>query len=144
MPRFLNMDEFGIMANGAGLAIIDSMVDVAEYHTKMSSQGRLVLPAGLRKALGLHAGDTLSLSLDQDGVVRMVTARQLADNLWSAYADEAPAGTAAAQLRELRDADVALAEAKHGAISARRAAVDRSEGELEAELLADLGLGEPA
>lgn len=121
------------------------MVDVSEYHTTVSSQGRVVLPAGLRKALGLQAGDTLSLSLDQDGIVRMVTARQLANNLWAAYADadEAPAGTTAAQLRDLRDADLAQTEVKHGAISARRAAVDRSEEELEAELLADLGLVEP-
>lgn len=116
------------------------MVDAVDYHVTVSSQGRVVLPAPLRKALGLNAGDTLNLTLDSQGVVRMVTARQLADNLWAAYADaeEAPVGTAAVEVRELRDADRARAEVRYDDISARRARVDRTEDELEAELFADL------
>lgn len=134
------------MAHFGYLGRLAFMVAIAEYHTTVSSQGRVVLPAGLRKALDLHAGDTLNLSLEPDGVVRMVTARQLANNLWAAYADadEAPAGTAAAHLRESRAADTARAASKYQTISARRASVDRSESELESELLADLGLDDRA
>lgn len=128
------------------MAMLDVMVDVAEFHTTVSSQGRVVLPAALRKALDLHEGDTLNLSLNQDGVVRMVTARQLANSLWDTYADaeEAPAGTTAAALREMRDADVAQTDAKNARVSARRAAVDRSEDDLAADLMADVGLTAPA
>jgi AbrB family looped-hinge helix DNA binding protein len=122
---------------------MSSMVDIAEFHTTLSSQGRLVLPAELRRALDLHAGDVLSLTLDQEGVVRLMTARQLANQLWAAYADaeEAPVGTAAMQLREMRDAEAAKLTTKHERISARRAAAERTEDELEAELMADLATG---
>lgn len=122
------------------------MAEVAAFHTTVSSQGRVVLPAALRRALDLREGDTLNLSLDQDGVVRMATARQLANSLWDAYADaeEAPVGTAVAALREMRDADVSQTDAKYARVSARRAAVDRSEDDLAVELMADLGLAEPA
>ena len=131
---------------GTVVAMMGSMVDVAEFHTTVSSQGRVVLPAALRKALDLHEGDTLNLSLDQEGVVRMVTARQLANSLWEVYAgaEEAPAGSAAAELREMRDADAGQASANYERISARRAAIDRSEDDLTAELMADLGLAQPA
>lgn len=119
------------------------MVDVAEFRATLSSQGRLVLPAELRRALDLHPGDVLSLTLDQEGVVRFTTARQLANQLWAAYADaeEAPVGTAAKQLREMRDTEAAKLTARHERISTRRAAAERTEDELEAELLADLATG---
>lgn len=125
------------------VGMLSSMVDVAEFHTTLSSQGRLVLPAELRRALDLHTGDVLSLTLDQEGVVRLMTARQLANQLWAAYADaeEAPVGTAAKQLREMRDAEAAKLTTKDERISARRAAAERTEDELEAELMADLAAG---
>jgi AbrB family looped-hinge helix DNA binding protein len=128
---------------GTVVDMMGPMVDVAEFHTTLSSQGRLVLPAELRRALDLHAGDVLSLTLDQEGVVRLATARQLANQLWAAYADaeEAPVGTAATQLREMRDAEAAKLTARHERISARRAAAERTEDELEAELMADLATG---
>ena len=127
---------------GTVVGMMSPMVDVVEFHTTLSSQGRLVLPAELRRALDLHAGDVLSLTLDQEGVVRLITARQLANQLWAAYAaaEEAPAGTAATQLREMRDAEAAKLT-KHERISARRAAAERTEDELEAELMADLAAG---
>lgn len=128
---------------GMVVGIMGPMVDVAEFHATLSSQGRLVLPAELRRALDLHAGDVLSLTLDQEGVVRLVTARQLANRLWAAYADaeEAPVGTAAKQLREMREAEAAKLTTKDERVSARRAAVERTEDELEAELMADLAAG---
>ena len=44
----------------------------------------------------------------------------------------------------MRGADVAQTDAKYARVCARRAAVDRSEDDLAAELMADLGLAEPA
>ena len=88
----------------------------------------------------------MSLSLDSAGVVRMVTARQLATNLWDAFAspEEEPMGTAATELREMRHADTELTEIKSAAISERRASVERSDDELTAELMADLRLADLA
>jgi AbrB family looped-hinge helix DNA binding protein len=121
------------------------MADILEFQAKMSSQGRLVLPVAVRHALDLQTGDTLSLSLDNDGVVRIVTARRLATNLWDAFASpEQPQGTAAAELSDIRAADAELAEAKFAAISERRASVERSDDELTAELMTDLGLADLA
>jgi hypothetical protein len=75
--------------------------------------------------------------------VRLITARQLANQLWAAYADaeEAPVGTAAKQLREMRDVEAAKLTTKDEWISARRAAAERTEDELEAKLMADLAAG---
>jgi hypothetical protein len=66
----------------------------------------------------------------------MVTAGQLANRLWDIYADaeEAPAGTAAAAMREMCDADVAQTHAKYARVSARRAAVDRAQDDLATPL----------
>ena len=43
--------------------------------TKMGEGGRLVIPAGYRKALGLKPGDDVVLFLEE-GEIRIVTARQ--------------------------------------------------------------------
>jgi AbrB family looped-hinge helix DNA binding protein len=48
-----------------------------EYSVRMGDRGRLVLPAELRHALGISAGDELLARLDGDGV-RIVSRRQLA------------------------------------------------------------------
>ena len=47
------------------------------YAVRLGDRGRLVLPAGLRRALGFSAGDELVARLDGDGV-RIVSRRQLA------------------------------------------------------------------
>lgn len=120
---------------------IDSMAQISKYQTRISSQGRVVLPSAIRLALGLHTGDTLNVSVDAEGVVRMISARALAERLWAANRiPSTPAGTAATEVRALRDADSALRAMKLEAISERRSAVTRTEAELTSELLEDLGL----
>jgi len=120
---------------------MESMVELAEFQAKVSSQGRVVLPAAVRRTLGLRTGDTVNLSVDAEGVVRMVSARVLAERLWAANpVAGAPKGSAAAEVRAARDADRERSEDKYAAISARRDSVDRSADELAGELLADLGL----
>ena len=39
-----------------------------EARTQMSQNGRIVIPASFRKALGIHAGDELVLRLQDDGL----------------------------------------------------------------------------
>jgi antitoxin PrlF len=40
--------------------------------TRLDGQGRIVIPAVLRRALGLHEGDELTLELE-DGALRVLT-----------------------------------------------------------------------
>ena len=44
--------------------------------TQIGKSGRLVIPAEYRKALGIKEGDTVILSLESDGAVRISTTRQ--------------------------------------------------------------------
>ena len=84
----------------------------------------------------------MNLSLDEEGVVRLVSARALAERLWAANPTHGePEGTARAQVRALRDADAERSEERLATIARRRAGVARSEEGLRDELFADLGLG---
>ena len=51
------------------------MTRVSEM-TRMSENGRIVIPAPIREAMGLRAGDTLEVSLEEDGL-RLRTQRQM-------------------------------------------------------------------
>jgi AbrB family looped-hinge helix DNA binding protein len=51
------------------------MTRVSEM-TRMSENGRIVIPAAIREAMGLRAGDTLEVSLEEDGL-RLRTQRQM-------------------------------------------------------------------
>jgi len=46
------------------------------FMTQVGQGGRVVIPADFRRALGIKPGDRVVLSLDQDGGLRIVTARQ--------------------------------------------------------------------
>ncbi len=41
---------------------------MVEYHATVAPNGRLVIPAGLRKAMGLAKGGAVLLRLEADGV----------------------------------------------------------------------------
>lgn len=45
-----------------------------QARTRMSDKGRVVIPAGIRKALGMEAGGTLDLRVE-DGELRISTIR---------------------------------------------------------------------
>jgi AbrB family looped-hinge helix DNA binding protein len=45
-----------------------------ELRIRMSENGRVVIPAAIRKALGIKAGDELMLHLDEDGM-KLTTTR---------------------------------------------------------------------
>jgi len=51
------------------------VMDIQESHTRVNENGRLVIPAAFRKALGIASGDTLVLRLD-DGELKITTLRQ--------------------------------------------------------------------
>lgn len=116
------------------------MVDMAhkvEFDTKISAEGRVVIPAEVRKALGVGAGDRIRLVLE-DGEVRLVTARTMAVSLW-ANNHGGDAGDSVADVRGFRSADRARSDARFE--SALSAADDpRSEDEIADDLVAALGL----
>jgi len=50
----------------------------SQQHTvHLGARGRLVLPAPIRKALDLHEGDRLIAAVEEPGVVRLISARQV-------------------------------------------------------------------
>jgi AbrB family looped-hinge helix DNA binding protein len=48
---------------------------------RLDARGRLVLPAELRRRLGLHAGDEVRISEETDGALRVETRRAAAQAL---------------------------------------------------------------
>lgn len=54
------------------------------YVVQLGERGRLVLPAPLRRALGLEEGDQFMLELE-DGAVRLVPARTIAGRFQGAF-----------------------------------------------------------
>ena len=80
-------------------------MDVAERYTiALGQRGRLVLPARLRRRLDLHPGDRLIITIDAEGGVRIVSAREQARRLYGLYRDLAPGRSLAEELiAELRE-----------------------------------------
>ncbi|MGH8563901.1 MAG: AbrB/MazE/SpoVT family DNA-binding domain-containing protein [Gammaproteobacteria bacterium] len=48
------------------------------YSIQLGNRGRLVLPAAVRRRLDLQEGDRLILSFDDEGSLRLISARQAA------------------------------------------------------------------
>jgi AbrB family looped-hinge helix DNA binding protein len=46
-----------------------------ETHTRINENGRVVIPASFRRALGIHSGDTIVLRIENDEL-RITTLRQ--------------------------------------------------------------------
>lgn len=83
---------------------------------KLNAEGRVVVPAPIRRALGLHAGDRVQFVLDDAGLVRLVTARQLRDRLWANNPSDAPAAVDVDHaVRTVRQQDDVQAERGHAA-----------------------------
>lgn len=117
------------------------MVAVAEkldIDTKLSSEGRVVIPAAVRSALGVGPGDRVRFVVDE-GEVRLVTAQSLLFAVW-ANNHGADGGDSVVDVRRERQADAARTAAKWDRVAAVAAAESRTEDEIESGLLAQLGL----
>lgn len=109
-----------------------------DFDTRLSPEGRVVIPAAVRAALGVGPGDRVRFTVHA-GVVQLMTAQSLLDVVWANNhgGDREDAVTG---LRDARRHDQAKAAAKWERVAAAAAADDRSEEEVEAGLLTALGI----
>ncbi|WP_461024804.1 AbrB/MazE/SpoVT family DNA-binding domain-containing protein [Thalassiella azotivora] len=106
--------------------------------SKLSTEGRVVVPAAVREALGVVAGDRVQFVV-QDGEVKLVTAKSLLFAVW-ANNHGGDAGDSVGDVREHRVQDSALAEAKWERVAAEVDQDTRDEDEITRSLFAQLGL----
>ena len=71
---------------------------------KVGPEGRVVIPAAIRRHLGVVPGDNLRFLLHADGTVEVVSPRMLAMALWANNAG-GDAVDSAGTVRELRSVD---------------------------------------
>ena len=114
------------------------MAKAPDVDTKISNEGRVVIPAAVRAALGVGPGDRVRFVVE-DGEVKLVTAKSLLFAVW-ANNRGGDAGDAVADVRAERRADTALVEAKWDRLAALDEAECRTEDEIEDSLFAQLGL----
>jgi AbrB family looped-hinge helix DNA binding protein len=77
------------------------------FSLHLGERGRIVLPAELRRRLALEVGDRLILTLEPDGSLRLVAARELAQQALGLFAEAAPSRELAAELIAERKAEAA-------------------------------------
>lgn len=114
------------------------MADKMAIDTKISAEGRVVIPSAVRAVLGVRPGDRVRFVVEA-GEVRLVTAQSLISAVW-ANNGGGDAGDSVLDMRRARIADQQLVEGKWDRVAAQAAADSRSEEEIEAGLLAQLGL----
>ena len=114
------------------------MATRVDFDTKLSTEGRVVVPAAVRSALGVGPGDHLRFVLE-DGEVRLVTAKSLLSAVW-ANTPGGDAGDSVVDVRRDRQDDTARFDARWERVGAAVAADTRTEEEIEDGLLGQLGL----
>ncbi|MGH8870009.1 MAG: AbrB/MazE/SpoVT family DNA-binding domain-containing protein [Actinomycetes bacterium] len=116
------------------------MADQHAVDSRVSAEGRVVIPAEIRRILGIGPGDRVRFVMEE-GQVHLVTPRLLAMSLW-ADNHGGDAGDSAADVRAARDEDRRVDERAQDRIDADVAADadPRSDDELAGDLLAAVGL----
>ena len=105
------------------------------YQTQVTQEGRVLLPAAVRRELDIRPGDRIHLFVEGNSV-HLVSARAMAESLW-AMNQGGDAGEAANDVRAIRAAD-AQQDAQRTAEMLNREISD--EDGLTAGLLTALGL----
>jgi AbrB family looped-hinge helix DNA binding protein len=115
------------------------MAKASPLESKLSAEGRVVVPREVRVALGVSSGDRIVFHVDEEGLVRLSTPRLMAMSVW-ANNEGGDGGDSAEDVRQARSEDQDEAEAKYALIADEQASDARSEDEVAADLLAALGL----
>jgi len=114
------------------------MTENLDFDTRVSPEGRIVLPANVRAALGVKPGDRLHITV-HGGEARLVTAQTLLNAVWVNNRG-GDAGDSTKDVRKFRRGDQARAAAKWERVASATAEDSRSEAEIEAGLLSALGI----
>ncbi|GAB3748113.1 AbrB/MazE/SpoVT family DNA-binding domain-containing protein [Microlunatus parietis] len=115
------------------------MADRMDFDTKVSNEGRVVIPAAVRSVLGVGPGDRVRFVV-QDGEVRLVTARSLLFAIWANNNNGGDAGDSTSAVRQARRVDIERAAGKWARVEITAREEARTEDEIEDGLLAQLGL----
>lgn len=126
------------MTNMSTLAYHESMADRLQFDTKVSPEGRIVLPASARAALGIKPGDRVHVTV-HGGEARLVTAQSLLHGVW-AKNHGGDARDSVTDVRRSRRDDQSRAAAKWERVNKSLAEDTRSEEQIEVDLLAALGI----
>ena len=78
------------------------------YSIRLGDCGRMVLPARLRKTLGLKPGESLLLTVEADGAMRLSTRRQRLQSAQGMFAQISPERILSEELIEDRRQEVRL------------------------------------
>ena len=128
------------MADEKDVAYDDEMAKRVELDTKVSPQGRVVIPIEVRRALEVAGGGRVRFVLE-DGQVSVVSSRTLAVALWANNQGDA-AGDSVADVRTARNQERDL-DARNQSLLASplpsSAGDQRSDDEVAADLLAAVG-----
>ena len=130
------------MADADDVAYDGRMAERVELDTKVSPEGRVVIPIEVRRALEVAGGGRVRFVLE-DGQVSVVSSRTLAVALW-ANNHGGDAGDSVADVRAARsqDQDVEAQNQRRVASDLHSSARDqRSDDEVAADLLAAVGPG---
>jgi len=82
-----------------------------DYPIVLGDRGRMVLPAPVRARLGLQTGDRFLARVEEDGSVRLVSFRQVAEAGRGLYAGHAAGRSLSDELVAERRAEAAQQEA---------------------------------
>ena len=118
--------------------IVANMAEKLDIDTKLSPEGRVVVPARVRAALGVGPGDRVRFVVEE-GQVTLVTAQSLLFAVW-ANNHGGDAGDSVADVRRARENDTDREAARWDRVAAVVEAESRSEDEIERGLLEQLGL----
>jgi AbrB family looped-hinge helix DNA binding protein len=87
------------MARKARIPSSTRVRETAEpYGVTVAARGRIVLPAGVRRALSLEEGDRLQLTVERDGSLRLTSFAAIASSARGAYRERARGRSLAAEL----------------------------------------------
>jgi AbrB family looped-hinge helix DNA binding protein len=109
--------------------------------SKINAEGRVVVPAAIRRLLGVRAGDRLLFVPDGLGGVRLTSPQALIREVW-ANNHGPEGGESGADVRAMRDEDQERELERLNETSAQDALDTRSDAEVASALFASLGLRE--
>ncbi len=114
------------------------MANRTEYDTRLSPEGRVVIPAEVRRILGVNPGGQVIFVVDGQKV-RVVTPRLLIEQIW-ANNEGGDGGDSAADVRATRDEDSRATDARWERIEAEAQSDERSDEDVIAALFGGLDL----